>query len=172
LPVVIVRQARVDDGGAVGEAHAEAWRIGFADLFEPGFLGEAVRDRRERWVSWLAGGLPGGTQVLVAEVDRQVVGFVHIGRRDADADVGEVFALYVHPDHWGTGAARSLLDEAVQRLRADGLVRVVLWTHVGAARARRFYEDQGWSATGRTARSDLGAGRPSPLVEYARSTHG
>jgi GNAT superfamily N-acetyltransferase len=86
---------------------------------------------------------------------------------DPDAGVGEVFALYVHPDHWGTGASQSLLDEAVRRLRADNLIRVVLWTHAGAPRARRFYERCGWSPTGRTQGFDFGDGRPSPIVEYA-----
>lgn len=169
--VVIVRQARAEDGSAVGEAHAEAWRIAFADLFESGFLQQAVRERRERWTAWLAGQLPSGTQVLVAEVDSQVVGLVHLGPHDPDAGVGEVFALYVHPDHWGTGASQTLLDEAVRRLHADGHIRVVLWAHAEAVRARRFYERCGWSPTGRTRDFDFGDGRPSPIVEYARSTH-
>ncbi len=163
---MVVREARQEDAAAVGETHAEAWRVGFEGLFETGFLEQAVTERRERWVTSLAD-LPSGTHVLVAEVHQHVTGFVHLGRSADRPDVGEVYAIYVHPDHWGTGAARSLLEAALQRLLADDVDEVVLWTHEGAARARRFYEKHGWSPTGRTAEHDFGDGRPSRLVEYA-----
>lgn len=166
LAAVVVREARQDDAAAVGEAHAEAWRVGFAGLFETGFLREAVIERRKLWVTSLAD-LPSGTQVLVAEIHQQVAGFVHIGRSADCPRIGELYAIYVHPDYWGTGAARSLLDEALQWLLADDVDDVVLWTHEGAARARRFYEKNGWLLTGRTAEHDFGDGRPSRHVEYA-----
>ncbi|WP_084957711.1 GNAT family N-acetyltransferase [Thermoactinospora rubra] len=42
------------------------------------------------------------------------------------------------------------MDEAVQRLRAQGFTEVVLWVASGNAQGRRFYERYGFAFTGRT----------------------
>lgn len=105
-------------------------------------------------------------EVLVVEADGVVVGFTHFGPCEQDEEAEEVFALYVHPDHWGTGAAQSLSRHAIERLKKRGIQRIVLWTPFGANRARAFYERNGWALTGRTSERDFGDGRPQKLVEY------
>lgn len=87
-----------------------------------------------------------------------------------DRKVGEVFALYVHPDHWGTGAAQLITRHAIDQLRAGGFQRIALRAPSGASRARAFYERNGWAFTDRTAERDFGDGRLTKLVEYALST--
>ena len=45
-----------------------------------------------------------------------IVGFIDVGAsRDEDADA-ELFSLYVHPDSWGTGVGRALIEAGEQRL--------------------------------------------------------
>jgi GNAT superfamily N-acetyltransferase len=77
-----------------------------------------------------------------------VVGFVSVGAsRDADAS-GELFAIYVEPDHWGTGVGGDLLAAGEQRLRELGHTDAILWVLEDNPRARRFYERAGWSRDG------------------------
>jgi GNAT superfamily N-acetyltransferase len=165
-----VRSAKQEDATAIGQAHSEAWRVGFAGLFEPAWLAEAVRERRTRWQEALGETRRNGTEVLVSESDGAVTGFAHFGAGDETATIGEVFALYVRPDSWGTGTAQALTRDALGRLRRQGFERTVLWTPMRAARARTFYVHNGWSLTGRMQERDFGDGRPQPLVEYARLT--
>jgi len=77
----------------------------------------------------------------VAEIDSQVAGFVMV--------VGdEVEQVYVGAGHRGSGVADTLLAEA-ERLVASG-GHPVAWLAVvpGNARARRFYERNGWTDDG------------------------
>jgi GNAT superfamily N-acetyltransferase len=88
----------------------------------------------------------------VAEHDGEVVG--HVGFLPADRlsfaridDPGLVHfrQLFVVRAHWGTGLARQLHAAAVGEARARGFSAMRLFTPGGQARARRFYEREGWS---------------------------
>jgi GNAT superfamily N-acetyltransferase len=56
--------------------------------------------------------------------------------------------LFVREPWWGTGLATRLLDAAVQDARAQGLVELRLHTPTEHARARAFYEREGWRREG------------------------
>jgi ribosomal protein S18 acetylase RimI-like enzyme len=65
-------------------------------------------------------------------------------------ETGEMYTLYVTPEQWSTGAGRALTDAVLDGLRAAGYRRVVLWTLIGNARARRFYDKAGFAPDGAT----------------------
>ena len=77
----------------------------------------------------------------VAMVDGEVAGFTMVHD-------DEVEQVYVHADHRGTPVAAALLGAAEQRLAAEGHEVVWLAVVAGNARARRFYERQGWVDAG------------------------
>ncbi|MCC6407541.1 MAG: GNAT family N-acetyltransferase [Planctomycetes bacterium] len=79
----------------------------------------------------------------VAEVDGELVGFA-IG----NAIRGNVWALFVDPEHERSGHGRRLHDAMVAWLWSRGLERIWLTTDPGT-RAERFYLAAGWRATGR-----------------------
>src|SRR6266446_2538728 len=68
-------------------------------------------------------------EVLVAEVNRLVVGFIALEGDHVDH-------LYIAPAYQGRGIGDTLLAMA-KELRPDGLM---LWTFQRNARARQFYE--------------------------------
>jgi ribosomal protein S18 acetylase RimI-like enzyme len=61
---------------------------------------------------------------------------------------GEIERLYTHPRGWRRGAARALLERAVEALRAAGLEQAWLVTEERNEGARRFYESVGWRQAG------------------------
>ena len=74
-------------------------------------------------------------------------------------------ALFVDPDHHGTGVGRALVDHALTRDPApDPTHNPTLSVDVNEqnAMARRFYERAGFVATGRSDRD--GQGRHYPLI--------
>jgi len=78
----------------------------------------------------------------------QIVGFVSVGSsRDPDTDA-ELFAIYVLPEHWGTGVGRTLIESGEEELRTLGHEEAILWVLDDNPRARRFYELAGWSVDG------------------------
>ena len=74
----------------------------------------------------------------VMEVDGQVLGFAI-----ANSVTGNIWALFVDPEHEGQGHGRRLHDAMVERLWAQGERPLSLTTESGT-RAQRFYESMGW----------------------------
>jgi GNAT superfamily N-acetyltransferase len=85
----------------------------------------------------------------VLESDGQVVAFA-IG----NASTGNLWALFVHPDHERRGHGRRLHDTAVDWLWSRGLRTLWLTTEPGT-RAQQFYERAGWQLTGPADHGDL-----------------
>jgi GNAT superfamily N-acetyltransferase len=63
--------------------------------------------------------------------------------------LAHVNAVFVHPDHWRRGIARTLLAAAEDAMRAAGFDRAQLWTLKGSP-AEHLYAAMGWRADGRT----------------------
>ncbi|WP_229925859.1 GNAT family N-acetyltransferase [Streptomyces longispororuber] len=134
-PGVELRPARPEDAAAV----ARIWHAGWSD----GHLGHvpaallAVRTpesfalRAPRRVD----------DTVVAVVAGRIAGFVMV----VDDEVEQV---YVAADHRGTGVAPALLAEAERVVAAKGHRRAWLAVVDGNARARRFYERNGWRDEG------------------------
>src|SRR4029450_6005794 len=87
---------------------------------------------------------------------------------------GELYAINLDPDHWGTGTGRALLQAAQAELARLGVGGAglggggtVLWVRTGNARARRFYEIAGWVADGSERTSEV-FGVTVPEVRYRR----
>lgn len=99
----------------------------------------------------------------VVESDGEVVAFA-VG----NATNGNIWALFVHPDHERRGHGRLLHDTMVEWLRGQGLERLWLTTEPGT-RAQRFYEKAGWELQGRTESGELRYERSTRVVP---SRHG
>lgn len=84
----------------------------------------------------------------VVEVDARIVGFA-IG----NADTGNIWALFVDPEHEGRGHGRALHDAMVEWLFSRGLRHLWLGTDPDT-RAERFYRAAGWRFTGKAANGE------------------
>jgi GNAT superfamily N-acetyltransferase len=164
--VPIVREAATYDAESIGEAHAEAWRVGYDELFPAAILKAAVDIRRRMWVG-LVGDPNLGGELVVAEESGGIVGFIHFGPSSESDEVGEIYGFYVHPSSWGTGAAQALMDRALSSL-GESFDRAILWTHLEAGRARSFYAKTGWTETGNQREETTFDGLVFPAVEYER----
>jgi ribosomal protein S18 acetylase RimI-like enzyme len=162
---VVVREAREGDARPVAEVHVASWRAAYRGLLPDELLASlSVEERTERWQEWLRGGVG----MIVLERDEAVMGFAAFGpARDGDADVGEVYAIYLDPREWGRGSGRALMDAAVARLRESGFDEAVLWVLETNERARRFYGAGGWRTDGAT-KVDIRRGFELPEVRYRR----
>ena len=81
----------------------------------------------------------------VAEIEGEIIRFA-IG----NATGGNVWALFVHPDHERRGYGRQLHDVMVSWLWEQGVPKLWLTTDPDT-RAQRFYEAAGWSVVGFTS---------------------
>lgn len=191
-----IREARPEDAEACAAAHIEGWRTGYRGLLPDEFLDapEFATQRIERWRSWTWADEFVDGQLFVGELRGRVVGFGMCGRErtqpvcdqigadtpgvasapphtSAGTVCGEVYAFYLHPDAWGSGVAPALIARCHEYLRDMGYPGAVLWVLRDNPRARHFYENAGWSATGREMmfegpQTTAKLAVPLPEVEY------
>lgn len=156
--MIDVRAARREDADLIALAHIEGWRVGYRDVLPTAYLEapEFAQQRLDRWRAWAWGDGSPQTRVFVAELDGEVVGFglcgaQHAGKPAAPTGKAEVYAFYLRPAAWGSGAAAPLLARCHDSLRDAGFDEAVLWVLRDNPRARRFYERAGWSPTGESS---------------------
>lgn len=122
--------------------HWKSWHEAYTGLVAPDFLaGHTLEKCTKTAYQW-------PDRLLVAKDDGRVIGFAGYGayRDESMPQTGELYALYILREYYGTGVGRALLDAALERLA--GYPRVVLWVLKGNARAIRFYEKCGFGFDG------------------------
>jgi ribosomal protein S18 acetylase RimI-like enzyme len=136
-----VRHATPRDAKAIAEIHVATWQAAYKDLMPEDYLSKiSVEKRLAYWREAIEFSEP---QLLVATDGDEIVGFVGFDRsRDAGtkSTVGEIWAMYVAPAHWGKGAGLALWDGAREGLKEEGCTQVTLWVLLHNERALRFYE--------------------------------
>jgi len=163
---MVCRDAAVEDALGIARVSVAAWQAAYPGLMAASYL--AGLDA-EAAVSRFEQGFRAYPSVLVLEQDGDIVGFSWYGAsRDADAGpkTGEVMAINLHPSWWRRGLGRDLLRDTQQRLTARGFSEATLWVLHGNARARQFYEAQGWRPDGAEQHDDKLTGFPLHEVRY------
>ena len=138
-----VRRALVDDADAIERVRTDTWRHAYRGLMPDSLLDALGYDATRRRA--LMSALPGHQFVLVAEDDGAVVGFCIGGRSRPPEERfrGEVYAIYVFPEHHGRGIGRALLEAAAKELADRGFGSMIIWVLRENAPSRRFYERMG-----------------------------
>lgn len=150
-----VRKAASQDRDAILSCLAAAFGP-YRSEYTPGAFADTVlkEETVQRRVSEMC--------VFVAVSDGEVVGT--IACTNVSSDEGHLRGMAVLPQRQGTGVALALLEAAEAELRRRGCKRVTLDTTEPLTRAIRFYEKNGYFASGRV--SDFFG---MPLYEYAKS---
>jgi GNAT superfamily N-acetyltransferase len=160
--VTSIRPAVPADMAAVADLWHEGWHDGHAGHVPDGLTAaRTLAAFHERTPARVA-----DTAVAVSEAG-SVVGFVMV--------VGdEVEQVFVARAARGTGLAPALLAEAERRVAALGFDGAWLAVVTGNARARRFYEKQGWVDEGDLAYEVTAGGETfvSPCRRYVKRVHG
>ena len=149
-----VRPAVLRDAKAIAEVHAAAARAAYADILpEDQLRALAPATREAKWREAIEYAEP---QVHVAVLGEEVVGFVGFDRsRDpkTPSTPGEIWAIYVRPDHWGQGVGVALWDAAREGLEEEGCTVVTVWVPLRNDRALRFHELAGFKREMKTAKT-------------------
>jgi GNAT superfamily N-acetyltransferase len=161
---VQVRLASAADALAIETVRVHGWRTAYRHVFPAEDL-DALAIDAERWRTRLHVPPPGWT-TMVCENDAGVVGFTSVGPSRDEEGLGELYAIYVEPESWSTGAGRLLMAAAEEQLASE-YDAALLWVLEANPRARRFYERAGWTADGARKREPR-FGVRAPEVRYRK----
>lgn len=146
-----VRPATVDDAADIGTIQVAGWQRAYADLLPAEVLrGLDIETKALRWRARIVDGEP---PLLVCGAGERVTGFCCWGRcrdEEADADVAEVWAIYVEPLAWRQGYGRALMERARADAVAAGFTELRLWVLRGNDPALAFYASLGFTLDGAT----------------------
>ena len=156
MPTMLLK-ATIAHARGIARVYVDAWRTTYAGLLPARALTGMSYDRQT--VEWAHQIRHKGLHcpILVAYDDKAgVVGMTSFGKsriedRPATATFlsgnvslgsGEIFTLYVHPDHQDRGIGRQLMGAAFAGLREKGLAKGYVWV-LHSNPARYFYERMG-----------------------------
>ena len=149
-----VRPAAMRDAKAIADVHVASARAAYVDILPEDQLRALAPSTREaKWREAIEFSEP---QVHVAVLGEEVVGFVGFDRsRDpkTPSTTGEIWALYLKPEHWGKGVGVALWDAARDGLEEEGCTLVTVWVPLRNDRALRFYELAGFKREMKTAKT-------------------
>ncbi|GIE63357.1 GNAT superfamily N-acetyltransferase [Actinoplanes octamycinicus] len=162
----VIRALTPDDVDEVAAVHVRSTRASQAGILPAEHLAAldpAVFAARRRSVR-----AEPGRQTLVAEREGRIAGFASFGPDREEPALGELYAIYVDPAHWGGDAGWLLFAAVRDALRDRGFPEMRLWVLAGNERARHFYERAGMTTDGMPVTHRAGAGIDVPKLRYRR----
>jgi GNAT superfamily N-acetyltransferase len=162
------RAATPDDAERLGQAVADGLEI-YHSFAGAGWEPRPAEEEAEHVRRLLA---EADVLCVVAEDETGLAGQVTIqpAARVAhpvdDPALAHLRNLFVRGDLWGSGLARTLHTTALDAARERGFSAIPLFCAAGQARARRFYEREGWETVG-TPWHEAALGLD--MVEYRRA---
>jgi ribosomal protein S18 acetylase RimI-like enzyme len=145
--MVSIRPAVAGDAQKIGETFDAAVREGWT------YLGELARKPMfppDEWDKLIVEHAPPNLLLVAIPESGDVIGFTAIHPPD-----GEMYLLFVHPEHAGRGVGRALLGAAHEALRSAGCREAFLYTHEQNGRAIAVYEAAGYRRDGFVRESDF-----------------
>jgi len=169
---MLLRPAEPADALAVARVHVRSWQAAYRSLLPDDYLNQLRPE--DRAAKYNFGGTdPAQPHTIVATVAEVIHGFATTApARDPDVPgYGELYALYVDPDHWGRGMGVALVSAARARLVDQGFRDAVLWVLAGNIRAEHFYRTDGWTPDGHRRTDEVWAVKVNEL-RYRRDLRG
>lgn len=146
---MLLREAEPGDALAVARVHVRSWQAAYRGLIPDEYLDQLRPEDRAQHYDFATRDSRKPRTIVAVEEDA-ILGFATTApARDSDLDgYGELYALYVDPQHWGRRVGLALIQAARGRLLEMGFRDALLWVLAGNARAERFYEKDGWVKDG------------------------
>lgn len=154
-----IREALQSDCDGIGKVYCDSWKTAYQNLLPQAYLDSlTVKDCVPDKVSE-------NDAVLVRH--GSVLGICCISEaRSRDKEIwGEVVAIYLLPEIWGSGAGNELLQYALEKLKKNSFKNICLWVLKDNIRARKFYEKNGFQLSGNEREIEIAKCRVSE-VEY------
>jgi ribosomal protein S18 acetylase RimI-like enzyme len=140
--VFSIRHARPGDAEAIAKVHDASWRDAYRGVIPAVELERMIARRGPQW--WHSAIIK-GTGLLVLDFDKTIVGYATYGRNRVPSMPysGEIFEIYLMPEHQGLGFGRDLFKAARRELAEHGYLSTIVWALADNEKALAFYRRLG-----------------------------
>ena len=147
LEQITIRPAALPDAETIARIHVDSWRQAYAGYVPQAYLDSIeVSESETMWSDVL---IQPETNVLLAQASGRTLGFASVGpAKDEDAEPIDLtlYTMYLDKEAWGLGVARLLMKSVDDLISAEAAM--TLWVFEKNARARKFYERNGFKHDG------------------------
>lgn len=149
----------------LGFIHSKSWQKAYAGIIPDYIIADFTPDNRakvfeqaitarpEEYYMFTVDGSPSGLAILSKSSEE-----------DQPDYIGEIYAIYFHPDYWGTQATVKAFEFCINRLKELGFTQIHIWVLEDNLRARKFYEKFGFVFDGST--KEIVIGKPLKEIRY------
>ena len=156
--MIRIRIAQPSDAGPIAELHVDTWRAAYAGILpDDVLLGLSPSAERRQWLPIIATSDHEFAVHIAEAADGELLGYGSAGpaRPSGLPYTGEVYTLYVAPDHQGRGLGRRLLFAMLAQLHLQGFDSAMLWV-LAANPSRFFYHAMGGAVAAERRESHFG----------------
>lgn len=127
-----IREAFQSDCAGIGKVYCESWKTAYQSLLPQTYLNSLTTENCS------PNKVSANDIVLVGQ--GEVLGVCHISeaRNRDEKEWGEVVAIYLLPEIWGSGQGSELLRYPLGKLKKKGFKHICLWVLKDNIRARKF----------------------------------
>ena len=141
-----------DDRKAISKIYEKSWKFAYQGLIPQDYLDGIPAGNWAKAVD-----TPGWNTLLMLDGGRIVGTASYCHSRFKDwKDYGEIISIYFLPAYMGKGYGRALLQAALDKLAEMGCTDILLWVLAENERAKKFYEKNGFSASGAYLDDNIG----------------
>lgn len=147
-----IRTAELMDAKCIATLHVDVWRAAYKGIMPDSLLDNMdINYCEQSWSKTLKA--PGNGKYLVAQVDKELVGFATFGpARDTDLEEknsAELVAINISPEYWRQAIGSQLLSSVIDSVKGK-YTNLYLWVAENNIRAISFYERYGFNPDGKT----------------------
>lgn len=141
-----------DNRSEISRVYEESWKYAYRGIIPQTYLDSIPQGH------WADAADREGRRSLILLEEGRIVGTSCVSRSRLEelSDWGEIISIYLLPEYIGKGFGHALLCAAVEELRQMGFRSVFLWVLEENARARRFYEREGFTESGKVLDDEIG----------------
>lgn len=149
-----IREAQMSDAEAIAHVHLITWKVSYKGIIEHSYLDQLTfanrLDLRKKVLAENAG------IHLIATFNDNIIGFYDAGRllfhdnqkvsekqSKQRNEEGEIYALYILPEHQHLGVGRVLFQAGTNKLKEKHLTPFIAWVLKENYPAIKFYESMG-----------------------------
>lgn len=139
-----IQQASVENSAAIASVHVTSWLAAYDKIVPASVLDAQSVEKQEAF--WQKALNQRCDNVFVAITpSNEVVGWVSFGPSRKNTTTGEIYAIYIRPDHYRSGIGSSLWRTVYPRLQTAGFSSVIALVITNNNTARKFYERIGFT---------------------------
>lgn len=149
----------------LGLIHSKSWQKAYTGIIPNHIIADFTPDKRAKIFEQALATRPEEYYMFTA--DDSPAGLAILSKcseEDQPDYVGEIYAIYFHPDYWGTQATDKGLKFCISRLKELGFTQIHIWVLEDNLRARIFYEKFGFVFDGST--KEIVIGMPLKEMRY------